>query len=194
VTIGDHDVTKQGAARIARIGVSRSFQGPSLPPELTPRQLLGASLAQIRRVSYFHWLTSDPIAARARRASRERAGEILMAAGLGAAVDEPCSGLTSGQTRILDVVIALASHSTLVMLDEPAAGLSEVERKRLSATIRALAERGLGFLVVEHDMELAFGLADHVTVLGQGKIIADGTPDEIKENQQVRDVLIGPTE
>jgi ABC-type branched-subunit amino acid transport system ATPase component len=193
VTIGELTVTKHAPARIARMGVSRSFQGPSLPPELTPRELLGASLAHMRNVSYVHWVTSNPIAARVRQAARAQAGEILTAAGLGAAIDEPCSRLTSGQTRTVDVIMALTSRSTLVMLDEPAAGLSEIERRRLAETIRALAESGIGFLVVEHDMELAFGLADHVTVLGQGRIIASGAPDEIKEDQQVREVLIGPT-
>jgi ABC-type branched-subunit amino acid transport system ATPase component len=173
------------------LGISRSFQSPSLPGEVTPRQLLGAVLAQMRGVSYVHWLTSDWIAVRTRRQSRDYAGRILAAAGLGDAMDQACTGLTSGQTRILDVVVALASRSTMVMLDEPAAGLSETERKQLGATIRGLAGRGLGFLVVEHDLELALNIADQVTVLGQGHVLASGTPDEIRDHPRVREVLIG---
>jgi branched-chain amino acid transport system permease protein len=191
VTFGDEDITNRGAARIARMGVSRSFQGPSLPAEISPRELLGALLAQLRGVSYVHWLTSNPIAARTRREARAEAGRILDAAGLGDAADQPCESLTSGQLRVLDVLIALTSRSTIVMLDEPAAGLSETERKQLGATIRALAKHGVGFLVVEHDLELALGMADHVTVLGQGRILASGSPDHIKEHPQVREVLIG---
>lgn len=194
VSLGGKDITNRPPARIARLGVGRSFQSPSLPPEVTPRELLGALLAQMRSVSYVHWLTSNPIASRARRQSRETAGEILVAAGLESAMDQPCSGLSSGQTRILDVLIALTSEATIVMLDEPAAGLSELERRQLGTTIRTLAARGVGFLVVEHDLELALNIADHVTVLGQGRILASGTPDEIKEHAGVREVLIGATQ
>lgn len=191
VTFGDRGITRLAPARIAKLGIGRSFQSPSVPPEVTPRELLGALLAQLKRVSYVHWLTSDWIAVRARRQSREQAGRILTAAGLRQAMDHPCTALTSGQSRILDVVIALSSKSTMVMLDEPAAGLSETERKQLGATIRSLAARGLGFLVVEHDLELALNIADRVTVLGQGHVLASGTPDHIRDHPGVREVLIG---
>ncbi|HEX3804336.1 MAG TPA: ATP-binding cassette domain-containing protein [Solirubrobacteraceae bacterium] len=194
VTLGSREVAQAAPSQIARLGVGRSFQSPSLPPEVTPREILSAALAQLRHVSYVHWLTSDPIAWRARRETSELAGRMLTAAGLGSCLDQPCTGLTSGQTRILDVLLALASRSMLVMLDEPAAGLSEFERGQLSATIRGLADRGVGFLVVEHDLDLALNLADHVTVLGQGRLLASGDPDHIKTHPEVREVLIGATQ
>jgi ABC-type branched-subunit amino acid transport system ATPase component len=153
--------------------------------------LLAATLAHLRGVSYWHWLSGDPIARRARRDSRHLAEEVAVAAGLVNAVHEPCSALTSGQSRIVDVLLALASRSRIVLLDEPAAGLSEAERRRLGATIRALTDHGLGVLVVEHDLELALSIADRVTVLGQGAVLASGVPEHIKEHAAVREVLLG---
>jgi branched-chain amino acid transport system permease protein len=189
--LGDRDVTRYPVARIAKLGVSRSFQSPSLPDEVTPRELLAALIAQMRSISYFHWFIADPVVWRAKKESLELAGEILDAGGLGDVADEQCLALTSGRRRILDVLAALTSHGRILLLDEPAAGLSDPERRSLGATVRALAERGFGFLVVEHDLDLALSIADRVTVLANGKIIAQGTSREVQANPDVRAVIMG---
>jgi branched-chain amino acid transport system permease protein len=189
--LGDRDVTRYPVARIAKLGVSRSFQSPSLPDEVTPRELLAALIAQMRSISYFHWFLADPVVWRAKKESLELAGEILDAGGLGDVADEQCLALTSGRRRILDVLAALTSHGRILLLDEPAAGLSDPERRSLGATVRALAERGFGFLVVEHDLDLALSIADRVTVLANGKILAQGTSREVQANPEVRAVIMG---
>ncbi|MCU1481306.1 MAG: branched-chain amino acid transporter substrate-binding protein [Subtercola sp.] len=185
------DVAKMSVAKIANSGVSRSFQGPSLPDEVTPVDLFASAIDQMKKVSYFHWILSDPIASRARRASRDLALRIADAAGLGPAANEDCEALTSGQRRIVDVVFSLISRSSIALLDEPAAGLSDIERRQLAATVRALAARGLGFIVVEHDLDLALSIADVVTVMSNGRPVATGTPEEIQNSAIVRQVLIG---
>ena len=191
VLIGDDDVTRCRPAEVARRGVSRSYQTPRLPDEVTPVELLTGMLGQMRKVSYVHWLLSDPIAWRARRQSRATADRVCELAALGAGRHRECSGLTSGQRRILDVLVALCSRAKIVLLDEPAAGLSETERKQLGSIVRALASRGMAFLVVEHDLELAMSMADRVTVLADGKLLAHGSPSDITAHQRVREVLIG---
>jgi len=122
---------------------------------------------------------------------RDQALEIVAAAGLHDVADQPCARLTSGQRRIVDVLLALATPSSILLLDEPAAGLSDLERKQLGATVRSLANRGFGFLVVEHDLELAMQIADTVTVLAEGRILTKGSPSEVREHPAVREVLIG---
>ncbi len=191
VRFGDQVISGHSPAAVARLGVSRSFQTPSLPDETTPVDLLAADLAQLRSVSYAHWLLSDPIAWRARRACRTMAQSIVRAAGLEREMDLPCAQLTSGQRRIVGVLLALASRSSVVLLDEPAAGLSETERQQLGSVIRALAARGIGFVVVEHDLELAMRIADQVTVMAEGHVLAQGTPRDITNHAAVREVLLG---
>lgn len=180
--------------KIAELGVSRSFQGPALPDEVTPVELFAAAIANTQKTSYFHWLLGTWVAARARRRATGLALQLADEAGLGRAGLAECRGLTSGQRRIVDVVLSMiSSRSTIVLLDEPAAGLSEAERKQLANTIRALTRRGIGFIVVEHDLELALGLADRVTVMASGRPIAAGSADEIRDSAIVREVLIGGT-
>ncbi len=191
VTIGGTDVTRRSPARIAKLGLSRSFQTPSLPDEVTPMELLTAALTYQESLSYVHWLLSDPFAWKVRRRAREHAARIADAAGLEEVADQPCSQLTSGQRRIVDVLLALSRPSSIVLLDEPAAGLSQRERKQLGATIQALAAAGLSFLVVEHDLELAMQIADEVSVLAEGHLLTHGTPEDVTNHQGVREVLIG---
>lgn len=191
VMLDGTDLTNISLPRISRLGISRSFQSPALPDEVTPIDLFSSVLEQHRKVSYFHWLLATPRAYRARRDSRELAQRIADAAGLGAAANEDCVGLTSGQRRIVDVVLSLLSPSSIVLLDEPAAGLGDVERRQLGATVRALASGGVGVIVVEHDLELALSIADTVTVMASGRPVATGGPDEIRESAIVKEVLIG---
>lgn len=191
VLLDGTDITNRPAVRIARAGVSRSFQAPNLPDEVTPRDLMTAALCQLQSVSYLHWLSGDWVARRALRDTRRVAEEVASATGLLEALDAPCAALTSGQRRILDVLLALMSRSAIVLLDEPAAGLSELERTQLGRLIRALAARGLGFIVVEHDLNLAFSIADRVTVLAAGRTVAHGTPEEIRIDPSAHEVLTG---
>lgn len=194
IRFGTEDITASKPAKRARLGISRSFQGPVLPPEVTPLDLIGARLGHLRRLSYAHWLLGSPWAVRARREDRRRAMELLVAAGLGRAATEPCAGLSSGQRRILDVLQALVSPAGVVLLDEPAAGLSEPEREQLASTLVDLAATGTGFVVVEHDLTLAMRIAAQVTVLASGRVIAQGTPAEVQADPEVRRVLMGEVE
>jgi ABC-type branched-subunit amino acid transport system ATPase component len=191
VEFGGTDITRSSVARIARLGVARSYQTPRLPNELTPRELLSGALSQLASVKSPHWLLNDRTATRTRRNAHRVADELLAAAGLGHAAHQANVALTSGQRRMVDVLMALSSRATIVLLDEPAAGLSSAERLALGRTITRLASLGAGFLVVEHDLELGFSIADRVTVLATGRVIAQDEPMRIKNHDVVREVLMG---
>jgi branched-chain amino acid transport system permease protein len=191
VTLDGNSLHGRSQVKIARMGVSRSFQSPNLPAETTPRDLLRAALCHMEGIAYFHWLVGDLKVRRANRNAGRSAGELLAASGIGASADIKCTGLTSGQRRIMDVLLTLASKSNIILLDEPAAGLSDPERQQLSAVMKGLAKRGMSFLLVEHDLNFALNLADTVSVLAAGRLIAQGLPGDIRQHPQVRAELLG---
>jgi branched-chain amino acid transport system permease protein len=191
ICLGEHELTRCSPAQIAHLGVSRSFQSPSLPPEVSPKDLWVAAITHMRRVSYVHWLTFDPVARRVLREAKVLASAMADAVGLRDSAGGVCSALTSGQRRTVDVVLTLTSRSRIVLLDEPAAGLSSLERQQLRDVVKGLQKRGIGFLIVEHDLNLAFSLADYVTVLSSGRVVAQGSPDIVRNDEVVRKVLTG---
>ena len=111
--------------------------------------------------------------------------------GLGAHADAPAASLALGQQRIVEIARALAGQPAILLLDEPAAGLRHLEKKALADLLRQLRAEGLGILVVEHDMEFVMNLANRITVLEFGTVIASGTPAEVQSNQRVLDAYLG---
>ncbi len=111
--------------------------------------------------------------------------------GLGEFADVPAASLALGQQRIVEIARALAGQPAVLLLDEPAAGLRHLEKRALADLLTQLRAEGLGILVVEHDMEFVMNLADRITVLEFGTVIATGTPTEIQNNQRVLDAYLG---
>jgi len=118
------------------------------------------------------------------------AGAALAQVGLSGRTSTPAQALSHGERRQLELAIALARQPRVLLLDEPTAGMSPAETERITALIAAL-DRSLTLLIVEHDMDVVFRLADRITVLHEGRAIADGTPDEIRGDRQVHDVYLG---
>jgi branched-chain amino acid transport system ATP-binding protein len=120
-----------------------------------------------------------------------RARELLNFVGLEGAAGAEASALAYGQQRLLEIARALAAKPKLLLLDEPAAGLSADESKRLSAAIRAIAARGTTVLLIEHDMNLVMNTADTIAVLDFGRKIAEGAPAAVRENPAVIAAYLG---
>ena len=120
-----------------------------------------------------------------------RARELLHFVGLEGAAESEASALAYGQQRLLEIARALAAKPKLLLLDEPAAGLSADESKRLSAAIRDIARRGTTVLLIEHDMKLVMNTADTIAVMDFGRKIAEGTPAAIRENPAVIAAYLG---
>jgi branched-chain amino acid transport system ATP-binding protein len=180
-----HDVTGLPLARRARLGLARSFQITAVLPGFSV--LENAALAvQARSGSSFRFWR----AAATEAALNEAALGALAQVGLQDRAETLAGDLSHGERRQLELAIALAMQPRLLLLDEPLAGAGPEETERLVGILAGLKAR-YGILLVEHDMAAVFALADRISVLVYGQVIATGTPGEIRTNRQVRDAYLG---
>jgi branched-chain amino acid transport system ATP-binding protein len=181
------DVTGQAPNRIARIGIARTFQRNNLFHNLSVVENLRLAL-----VMRFGWPLDffRPVARD--EALIERAQRLMQRVHLGADGERIARSLSYGEQRQLEIGIALAGEPELLLLDEPTSGMSPAETSRMIELIATLP-RTLSILMIEHDMDVVFSVADRITVLYYGKILATGTPAEIQANARVREVYLGMT-
>jgi branched-chain amino acid transport system ATP-binding protein len=179
------DVTRMPAHKRARLGLSRTFQVTNLFGGLSVLDNVRLAV-QARTSSRWRFLApirrGDQVAAAAR--------EALERVGIGARADHRVADLSHGEQRQLEVAMALATEPRLLLLDEPAAGLSAGERARLRDLLESLP-RSLPLLLIEHDMRLALSLADEVLCLHNGRQIAHGPPGEVRDDATVQAVYLG---
>jgi branched-chain amino acid transport system ATP-binding protein len=173
---------------IARHGIARSFQRTNIFPRLTVRENLRLAAAADGRGS---WNLLGSVSRL--RGPLIRAGEVAEAIGLTARLDEPAGALSYGEQRQLEVGIALATGPRLLLLDEPTAGMSPEETLRMTHLLAALP-RGVTLLIIEHDMDVVFSLADRITVLHYGEVLCEGSPDEVRADPRVYEVYLGTAE
>jgi branched-chain amino acid transport system ATP-binding protein len=185
------DITGHPPEAIAAAGVVRTFQLVQLFQNLSV-------LENVKVGSHLHttgglWsaLVRLPRTRAAERAVETRARELLAFVGLDAAAEEEANALAYGQQRLLEIARALAAGPRLLLLDEPAAGLSVEETRRLAVAIRTIAERGTTVLLIEHDMKLVMNTADTVAVLDFGRKIAEGPPEAVREHAAVIAAYLG---
>ena len=178
--------------RYAQLGLARTFQHVRILGERTV--LENVALGAHQR-AHSGWLKSMLRLDRAEESALLAQARVqIERCGLGALADQPAASLALGQQRIVEITRALASQPAVLLLDEPAAGLRHLEKQALTELLRQLRAQGLGILVVEHDMGFVMNLADRVTVLEFGSVIASGTPAEIQGNQRVLQAYLGVDE
>jgi len=178
------DVTRLPPHRRTRLGLSRTYQSSLLFMGLTVAQSLFLAIRGVQRGRF------DPRRPPADDPGRIRSEEIANLVHLGDVFKAPVGSLSHGQQRQLELGMALAGSPRLLMLDEPAAGLSRGERTLLSGLLKGLP-REITVVLVEHDMDVALAAADRVTVMHEGSIIVEGSPDEIQANSTVQDIYLG---
>jgi len=180
----DEDVTRLPPRKRARRGLTRTYQTALLFPGLSILDNLYLALRGVspRRMSMLRPRRDDRFLARGR--------EIATQVGLETGLDRKVGELSHGEQRQLELGMALAGNPRLLMLDEPAAGLSPAERGTLVQLLLKL-HPSITVLLIEHDMDVAFAIAQRVMVMHEGRVIAEGTPDEIRANQTVQDVYLG---
>jgi len=185
VWLEGEDVTRLNTARRARRGLARTFQITTLFGGLSVEEHLLMAVRGLsrRKLSLF----GDGAPSREEREAIERG---LAAGGLSQRRAALVRELSHGEQRQLELQMALASDPQVLLLDEPAAGLSPAERVSMAHIIRELPRR-LTLVLIEHDMDLALGLVDRVTCLYNGQVLCEGTPGEIRANVQVQEVYLG---
>jgi branched-chain amino acid transport system ATP-binding protein len=179
------DVTRDPEYRRTALGMGRTFQITNVFPDLTLGENLALAIVGTDRRK---WVLHRPIDAY--EAVRRQALASLERVGLEGRADQPAKLVSYGERRQLELALALNTKPKVLFLDEPCAGLSPAERQRISKMIAGLP-RDITVLMIEHDMDVALGLADRVTVLHQGRVILEGSPDEVRANAQVREVYFG---
>ncbi|MDE0696085.1 MAG: ABC transporter ATP-binding protein [Boseongicola sp.] len=188
ITFDGQDLLAIPAHLRPHAGLVRSFQVTSVFPEMTVREnvclVLQSTAGQAR--SLFRLADAD-------RAEQEEAEATLARVGLSDQVDALTGNLAHGQKRQVEIAMALAAKPKLLLLDEPTAGMGVEESRRIMGLLEDLRD-SVTMLLVEHDMDVVFGLADRVSVLVYGKIIASDTPERIRENADVQEAYLGDHE
>jgi len=185
ISLFGQDVTRAPAHRRAALGLARTFQITNLFPDLT---VLENCLLAVQARSPVKFSMLRPVTAYGHL--RERARAMLEAVGLEAVAAARVNVLSHGEQRQLEIALALAGRPRVLLLDEPTAGLSPAE-SRLMAALLARLDPAITVLMIEHDMDIALELSPTVTVLHYGRVIADGSREEIRADPQVREIYLG---
>jgi len=185
ILLDGHDITHLPAHRRAAAGLARSFQISQIYPEFDALDNVAMAVQAASPGGFDMWRS-------ARRDARLRlpAREALERVGLAARAGTRAGDLAHGEKRQLELAMALALGTTTLLLDEPMAGMSSEESRRMAALLAGLKDR-YSILLVEHDMDVVFALADRITVLVYGEAIRTGTPDEVRADARVRSAYLG---
>jgi branched-chain amino acid transport system ATP-binding protein len=182
VRFAGRDITRLRSWQRARLGLAHVYQRTELFSPLSARE--NATLAVAARRGPYRVFRAPP------RSEYADADAMLERVGLAGRETVAVHALSHGERRQLELAVALAQNPRVLLLDEPTAGMSPVETVRITELIAAL-DRALTILIVEHDMDVVFRLADRVTVLHEGRVIADGTAAEVRGDVRVHDVYLG---
>jgi ABC-type branched-subunit amino acid transport system ATPase component len=179
------DITAFSSSRRVRMGLSRTFQINQLFPALTPAESIGLAISEREGSGADFWT-----AAGTRPAIVAEIEDLLTRFGLESEMDQPTRRLPYGKQRLLEIALALAARPRVLLLDEPAAGVPEEERKGVLVALAALP-RHVAILLIEHDMDLVFNFARRISVLVAGRLLTEGAPEEIAADERVRAVYLG---
>jgi ABC-type branched-subunit amino acid transport system ATPase component len=196
VTLDGDDVTRYSPANRARMGLGRTFQRMELFKSLTVKENVALAAEAIH-------VRDDPLTQlgiigggrRVRREVADAADELIAATGLAPVADRLAGEISTGQGRLVELARALARRPRILLLDEPSSGLDVKESEAFGGILTDLvADRGIGILMIEHDMSLVLRICDPIYVLDFGKPLMNGTPAEVRNSELVRDAYLGKAE
>ncbi|BEP17300.1 ABC transporter ATP-binding protein [Pyrofollis japonicus] len=189
--VGDKflDVTGWPPRRLVRIGLARAFQTPSVFNDMTVIDNVRAAIIARKKALFSlkgYYALGDV---------EEEAWQLLDYFGLGDKAYVLAKDLSHGERKLLDIVLALASRPRVLLLDEPTAGLSASEKQTVMEIIKRLRDdMGVSVIVVEHDLDVVFGVSDRVVVMYEGRVLAEGPPSVVQEDERVRTLYLGEEE
>jgi branched-chain amino acid transport system ATP-binding protein len=179
------DTTGKKPRAIWRLGVGRTFQITATFPTMTVRQNVQVALVSYDRQLFNLWASTPKFA-------QAETSRLLELVGMSGFAERPCGELAYGDLKRLELAIALANQPKLLLMDEPTAGMAPRERIELMRLTAQIArDQAIGVLFTEHDMDVVFEHADRILVLNRGSLIAEGTPEQVRANPQVRAVYLG---
>jgi branched-chain amino acid transport system ATP-binding protein len=190
IFLDGHDITRLTATQRVKLGMARTFQITEIFPELTVHENVRIGVEAASGYSLHMWTSRAD-------ATVVRAGidEILTLTSLTSKADRLVGELSHGDQRAAEIAMALALKPRVLLLDEPTAGMGEQETYQVAGLIRRLHKNSnYTIVLIEHDMRVVFNLADRITVLTEGTMLADGTPQEIADNPAVQAAYLGPAE
>jgi branched-chain amino acid transport system ATP-binding protein len=185
ISLHGEDITGLEAHVINRKGLSRSFQITNIFPRLSVYENIRCAVLWSLGYKYSFWNRVNGL-----KEVRERAEEIVTRIGMTARRDRPAGVLTYAEQRALEIGVTIAGGANVILLDEPTAGMSRSETDEAVELIRKVTEDKT-LIMVEHDMSVVFGLADRISVLVYGEVIASGAPEEIRGNKAVQEAYLG---
>jgi ABC-type branched-subunit amino acid transport system ATPase component len=184
ILFAGEDITTRRAHQRVRLGIARSFQINQLFAELTPIETLGLAVTERRGAGAQFWSRLG------KKAVAAEIAELVERFHLTDVIDTRTATLPYGKQRLLELALAIACRPRLLLLDEPAAGVPDAERAELLAAIKALPA-DVTVLLIEHDMDLVFGFADRISVLVNGTLFVEGSPEEVARDPRVKRVYLG---
>ena len=188
VRLAGREITGLPPRAVWRLGVGRTFQVAAVFASMSVAETVQVALLSRDRQLWRPWR-------RANRYARARAHELLGQVGMDWAAERTCGTLAYGDVKRVELAVALANDPRVLLMDEPTAGMAPAERGQLMALTRKIARaRQIGVLFTEHDMDVVFGHAARVLVLHQGRVLARGTPEEVRREPEVQRVYLGRPE
>jgi len=185
ITLLGRDTTGSKPREVWRLGVGRTFQITATFPTMTVRENIQVALVSYRRELFNVWASTPPFA-------KAEANDLLELVAMGGYAERACGELAYGDLKRLELAVALANQPKLLLMDEPTAGIAPRERIELmKLTARIAREKSIGVLFTEHDMDVVFEHADRILVLNRGKLIAEGSPQQVRQNPEVRAIYLG---
>jgi branched-chain amino acid transport system ATP-binding protein len=191
ISYGDQSLLDRTPDNIANLGIRRTFQNSGILREMTVLENVLTGLELSIPHSFWRTVTGMPSARRAERQAVAQSLKILDRLGIADLAGRVAGDLSFGQQRLVEIARALVANARLIMLDEPAVGLSPSDRHHLGVVLRGLAGDGIAIVLVEHVQDLVMAVSDRILVLNYGKCLAEGTPDAVRHNKAVLEAYLG---